>query len=254
MEEIFKKMHYDDLTESEKSEIAEFCPDQNAFQHIQNMLNHAGQALPVAPPISLKESLNKTFDEHYTPVVIPLQKRFPVKLAVFLSVAAVLVFVYLAVNLNFTDQDPALNLAQNNPKKAQEKKQSSSKESQNNPAISEQQKMQSLTPSEPLITIPAEIEDVPFPMENASMNGYVNEKIEVLPESSAEIAMDGDDEKDALEESVLERKEQSKRLSEVRDINEIAVSANKASLDVKGSRDRSKVNQRQLLKQIKPLF
>lgn len=86
------------------------------------------------------------------------------------------------------------------------------------------------------------------------MNGYVNEKIEVLPESSAEIAMDGDDEKDALEESVLERKEQSKRLSEVRDINEIAVSANKASLDVKGSRDRSKVNQRQLLKQIKPLF
>jgi hypothetical protein len=91
-------------------------------------------------------------------------------------------------------------------------------------------------------------------MENTSMNGYVNEKIEVLPESSAEIAMDGDDEKDALEESVLERKEQSKRLSEVRDINEIAVSANKASLDVKGSRDRSKVNQRQLLKQIKPLF
>ncbi|NBN98805.1 MAG: hypothetical protein EBV19_06140 [Flavobacteriia bacterium] len=91
-------------------------------------------------------------------------------------------------------------------------------------------------------------------MENESMNGYVNEKIEVLPESSAEIAMDGDDEKDALEESVLERKEQSKRLSEVRDINEIAVSANKASLDVKGSRDRSKVNQRQLLKQIKPLF
>ncbi|NBN98806.1 MAG: hypothetical protein EBV19_06145 [Flavobacteriia bacterium] len=107
MEEIFKKMHYDDLTESEKSEIAEFCPDQNAFQHIQNMLNHAGQALPVAPPISLKESLNKTFDEHYTPVVIPIQKRFPAKLAVFLSVAAVLVFVYLAVNLNFTDQDPA---------------------------------------------------------------------------------------------------------------------------------------------------
>ena len=75
-----------------------------------------------------------------------------------------------------------------------------------------------------------------------------------MPVSSAEIAMDGDDEKDALEQSVLERKEQSKTLSEVRGVNEIAVSANKASLDVKGSRDRSKVNQRQLLKQIKPLF
>jgi hypothetical protein len=254
MEELFKKMHYDDLTESEKAEIAEFCPDQNAFQHIQNMLDHAGQALPVAPPISLKDSLNKTFDEHYSPVVIPLQKRFPVKLAVFLSVAAVLVFVYMAVNLNFTDQDPALNLAHNNPKKAQEKKRSSSKESQNNPAISEQQKMESLAPSEPLITIPAEIEDVPFPMENASMTGYVIEKPEVLPESSSEIAMDGAIEKDALGESVLERKEQSKTLSEVRDVNEIAVSSNRASINVKGSRDRSKVNQRQLLNQIKPLF
>ena len=247
-------MHYDDLTESEKSEIAEFCPDQNAFQHIQNMLDHAGQALPVAPPISLKDSLNKTFDEHYSPVVIPLQKRFPAKLAIFLSVAAVLVFVYMAVNLNFTDQDPALNLAQNSPKKVQEKKRSSSKQSQNNPAISEQQKMESLAPSEPLITIPAEIEDVPFPMENASMNGYDNEKQEVLPESSSEIAMDGDDEKDALGESVLERKEQSTTLSEVRDVNEIAVSSNRATINVKGSRDRSKVNQRQLLKQINPLY
>ena len=254
MEEIFKKMHYDDLTESEKSEIAEFCPDQNAFQHIQNMLDHAGQALPVAPPISLKDSLNKTFDEHYSPVVIPLQKSFPAKLAIFLSVAAVLVFVYMAVNLNFTDQDPALNLAQNSPKKVQEKKRSSSKQSQNNPAISEQQKMESLAPSEPLITIPAEIEDVPFPMENASMNGYDNEKQEVLPESSSEIAMDGDDKKDALGESVLERKEQSKTLSEVRDVNEIAVSSNRATINVKGSRDRSKVNQRQLLKQINPLY
>lgn len=254
MEEIFKKMHYDDLTESEKSEIAEFCPDQNAFQHIQNMLDHAGQALPVAPPISLKDSLNETFDEHYSPVVIPLQKRFPSKLAIFLSVAAVLVFVYMVVNLNFTDQDPALNLAQNSPKKVQEKKRSSSKQSQNNPAISEQQNMESMAPSEPIITIPAEIEDVPFPMENASMNGYDNEKQEVLPESSSEIAMDGAIEKDALGESVLERKEQSKTLSEVRDVNEIAVSSNRASINVKGSRDRSKVNQRQLLKQINPLY